>query len=256
MNYSIYFSNNKNILALIIIIFSFFYVFSNNKNILALIIIIFSLFYVFNKININNKINKFDEKYINKLCSRINNTLDEYLQKVYLITNIFSIDECDYIIEKSEEYARINGWKNNRHEKYPTTDNDINNISDLKYFIENRVYNKIIPYYNYFYNIPSDVLGIDEAFIVKYSIGGQKFLAPHIDGSDFSFVIILNDIFEGGNTNFLNLNKTIGGPIGSVIIFCGKNKHQGIEIIKGTRYILTGFLSFKKTRYCDDQRFI
>ena len=230
--------------------------FSNNKNILALIIIIFSLFYVFNKININNKINKFDEKYINKLCSRINNTLDEYLQKVYLITNIFSIDECDYIIEKSEEYARINGWKNNRHEKYPTTDNDINNISDLKYFIENRVYNKIIPYYNYFYNIPSDVLGIDEAFIVKYSIGGQKFLAPHIDGSDFSFVIILNDIFEGGNTNFLNLNKTIGGPIGSVIIFCGKNKHQGIEIIKGTRYILTGFLSFKKTRYCDDQRFI
>jgi hypothetical protein len=187
------------------------------------------------------------------ICKSINNEhLDTTFQQVYVIPNVFSLEECNYIIKCSEEYASKNGWKKDRHKYYPTTDNDIKNISDISYLIENRVYSKLVPEFGNLFNIPNDILGIDETFVVKYTIGGQKYLEPHQDGDDFSFVIKLNDDFKGGGTYFLNLKKKINCSLGSAVIFCGKNRHMGLEITSGTRYILAGFLSLKKQGFCEE----
>jgi hypothetical protein len=186
-------------------------------------------------------------------CEQINNQiLDDNLKQVYVIPDVFTEEECNYIIQCSDKYAEENGWAKSRHENYPTTDNETKNIADLAYLVENRVYRKIVPEYGHHYNIPSEVLGIDETFVVKYSSEDQRLLEPHVDGCDFSFVIKLNKEYDGGNTHFLNLDKTVEGSKGSAVIFCGKNKHMGLEITSGTRYILTGFLSLGKRQFCDD----
>lgn len=186
-------------------------------------------------------------------CEQINKeNLDDNLKQVYVIQDVFTEEECNYIIQCSDKYAEENGWAKSRHENYPTTDNETKNIADLAYLVENRVYSKIVPEYGHFYNIPSELLGIDETFVVKYSAEDQRLLEPHVDGCDFSFVIKLNKEYDGGNTHFLNLDKTIDCSIGSAVIFCGKNRHMGLEITSGTRYILTGFLSLGKRQFCNN----
>lgn len=177
--------------------------------------------------------------------------LDINFQKVYILQNILSLKECKNVIKLSKNYALTNGWSKDRHPNYPTIDIDIKNIPNLNNFIENIIYTKIIPFYKLYYKIPSEFLIIDEVFVVKYSMNGQKLLRAHEDGSDFSFIITLNKNFLGGGTHFVYLKEDITCSIGETIIFCGKNKHKGIEITKGTRYILTGFLSFNKKGYCN-----
>ena len=227
---------------------------SNSNFFIIVIILIILLFIYFYKSNIqNNQIINDNNNEITNLCNIINNdNLNNELKEVYILKNIFSKEECDYIIKESEDYAVVNGWKTQRHEYSPTIDNDIKNIVNLTYLIENKIYSKIIPYYNKYYNIPENILGIDETFIVKYSIGGQTYLEPHKDADDFSFVVTLNNDFVGGGTYFLNTQKKVTSNIGDVVIFCGKNKHMGLEITEGTRYILAGFLSLNKNSYCDD----
>ena len=73
-------------------------------------------------------------------------------------------------------------------------------------------------------------------------------LEAHQDGSEFSFVLALNEQseFQGGGTKFLEID---GEPVfrpdrGFATLFSGKNRHCGMAISSGTRYVLAGFLSY------------
>ena len=77
---------------------------------------------------------------------------------------------------------------------------------------------------------------------------GQRALEEHEDGSPFAFVVPLNDGFEGGGTQFVQLE---GAPIfrpavGAALLFSGKNRHRGVETTEGVRYILAGFVDVRK----------
>ena len=66
--------------------------------------------------------------------------------------------------------------------------------------------------------------------------------------SPFTFVVPLNDGFEGGGTQFVELE---GAPIfrpavGAALLFSGKNRHRGVETTEGVRYILAGFVDVRK----------
>jgi hypothetical protein len=222
---------------------------------MAIIYICLLIFYLVIIFCVYKLIKTFDEKTeLTELCYKIHaDKLDENLNQVYIVPNVLTLEECNYIIDESEAYADLYEWKNDRHANYPTVDNDTKNIPNLKEFIENMVYNKIIPEYSKYYNIPSNIININETFVVKYSIGGQTFLEPHTDGSEFSFVLKLNDDFIGGGTYFVDINKKISTSIGSAVIFCGKNKHMGLEITQGTRYILAGFLNIENKLFCENQ---
>lgn len=180
-----------------------------------------------------------------KGCTNIITTnLNEEYKKVYVIEeNVFTQKECNWIIYESEVYAKKHGWTTKRHINYPTVDNPVMNIEPINFFVHNIVYTKIMPSYKKYYNIDSMFLGIRDLFIVKYSVDkGMKELEYHEDGSIFSFVITLNDDFEGGGTRFINIDKDITSTAGNCVIFCGKNTHGGIKITSGTRYIIAGFL--------------
>lgn len=195
----------------------------------------------------NNKLYKPTSKN-NKLLKP--EKLAEEYKKVYILDNILSKEQCNWLIYESEEYAKKNGWTTKRHIKYPTVDNSISKIDPISYFTMNLVYTKIIPYYEKYYNIDSKYLGIQDLFVVKYSTEkGMSELEYHEDGSEFSFVIALNDEFSGGGTRFININKDVNPAVGCCSIFCGKNTHSGIKITSGTRYIITGFLYMYNNLY-------
>ena len=66
--------------------------------------------------------------------------------------------------------------------------------------------------------------------------------------SPFAFVVPLNDGFEGGGTQFVEVE---GAPIfrpavGAALLFSGKNRHRGVATTEGVRHILAGFVDVRK----------
>jgi len=64
-------------------------------------------------------------------------------------------------------------------------------------------------------------------------------------------VVALNDLaeYDGGGTQFLETGQDIA-PVyrpgkGHASLFSGKNRHCGLAISKGVRYILAGFLKYQ-----------
>jgi hypothetical protein len=72
----------------------------------------------------------------------------------------------------------------------------------------------------------------------------QSALAAHVDDSEFSFVITLNEGYEGGGTHFLYSEETVRPKAGSLLIFSGRNKHAALEVTAGVRYLMTGFVLY------------
>jgi predicted 2-oxoglutarate/Fe(II)-dependent dioxygenase YbiX len=73
-------------------------------------------------------------------------------------------------------------------------------------------------------------------------------LPEHEDGSPWSFVLPLNapHNYDGGGTQFVDLEgaPTLCPPQGTALLFSGRNRHRGVAITRGVRYILAGFCAF------------
>ena len=170
---------------------------------------------------------------------------DSMYAKVYILENILPKKDCLRLIYAAEKHSQIKGgWKNDRHEMYPTHDIDIRFIQPIGSYIYNIIYNSVIPQMAEKFNLNLRYLGISEIFIAKYCQEGQTKLVEHQDGHSFSFIIPLNKDYVGGGTKFKFVEDIIDPDIGSCTIFCGKHRHKGIEIKSGERYILAGFLSY------------
>mgnify|MGYP001388570172 CR=1 FL=1 len=190
------------------------------------------------------------QKYKNKshqtICDEIYDQKPLYTQQK-VIRNLLSKQECDSIIQEGEEYASYYGWTTKRHDDYPTTDNQIDNqwrcYNNIIYIVKKRLY----PEYEKLFHIHTKKIHIEEVFLAKYNgniAHAQKELEPHVDGSEFSFIIALNDNYKGGGTHFIEKNKTIHLNAGDVVIFCGQTRHAGLHVSEGIRYILPGFLYY------------
>lgn len=196
-------------------------------------------------------VERFNPKFDDPICKNI--YIDKKdVGKWAIIKNCASSDFCNRMIEDAEAYARRRGWSKTRHKNYPTTDNKV--TAGWKIFpeIQSIIRNKIKPQIIRMHGVKSlkDIV-INEIFIIKYDMGGQRSLDYHVDDSEFSFVLGLNNGFGGGGTTFKNSGKNIVLDVGQCLVFCGQNKHKGNEITSGTRYVLAGFLSYKKPNYCD-----
>lgn len=111
----------------------------------------------------------------------------------------------------------------------------------------------VLPLMAQFFNLHEDDLSCAELFVAKYEFkeGKQAKLDPHVDGTPYSFVVALNDPssqFTGGGTRFTESNCTFRpDDMGTVVIFSGKNEHEGVAVTSGVRYILTGFCAYDNT---------
>lgn len=187
-----------------------------------------------------------------EVCDDIYDQTSIYANQ-YVIRNFLTNDECNAIIKEANQYGYKNTWTTDRHNNYPTTDNKVMETWKCYGLLEQKIKTQLFPYYEGKYNLKPNILSIIELFIAKYDgneRNTQKRLEPHVDGSEFSFIIALNEDYEGGGTRFIKENKTIHLNRGDIVVFCGQTKHEGLEVTKGVRYILPGFIRYG---YCTQQ---
>lgn len=82
---------------------------------------------------------------------------------------------------------------------------------------------------------------------------GQQF-RTHFDGSFrrstgeqslLTFMVYLNEDFQGGETTFLNIEKTIVTPeTGMMLAFTHNILHEGSEVLSGRKYVLRSDVMF------------
>ena len=91
--------------------------------------------------------------------------------------------------------------------------------------------------------------------MVVYSAeqGGQRALATHQDESHFSFNLLLTPAseFDGGGTWFEHLDATITLEQGQLCCHPGELRHRGVEITRGRRMLLVGFLQDRRRALFD-----
>jgi hypothetical protein len=96
---------------------------------------------------------------------------------------------------------------------------------------------------------PYKTKGLNIAFVVRYSVEGQKELRPHHDAATYTVNVALNEQgkdYEGGGCKFIRQNVTVTGQEpGSIIMHPGRltHYHQGLPVTSGVRYILVSFIN-------------
>ncbi|MGI9653044.1 prolyl hydroxylase family protein [Chryseobacterium sp. RLHN22] len=173
--------------------------------------------------------------------------------QIFVIENFLTDEECDHYIDLTKdkvfEEAKINmsgrqmmskGVRNN--DRLMIFDNDLAENLFKKAA-------EFLPQTHDDYNI----LDFNEMFrIYKYSTG-QRF-KMHRDGSYirnvneksfYTFLIYLNDDFEGGETEFENL-FTVAPKKGSALVFYHPLRHEGKTLISGLKYVLRTDVMYSK----------
>ncbi len=165
--------------------------------------------------------------------------------QIFLIENFLSEAECDECIDTSEEKvfeeAKITMFGKQLMSK-GVRNNDRLMIfdRDLAERLFKRAYD-FLPGFHENYKIHD----FNEMFRVYKYTPGQRFKMHH-DGSYirneneksfYTFMIYLNDDFEGGETEFERL-FTVAPKKGSALVFYHPLRHEGKTLIGGTKYVL------------------
>jgi len=197
------------------------------------------------------------------------------LPNVHVVPSMLTKDECTSLVNLAIAYTTANataatttstttngecdGWQRNRHKAYQTTDIDIAVCGGkLLECCNGHISRVILPLMAQLFGFAPVDLAVEDLFLAKYSASGkeqntQSLLPPHRDDSELSFVITLNDAFQGGGTRFMIVANdiTVGASsstknkcpaTGTTAFFCGRQLHSGVEVVQGTRFILAGFV--------------
>ncbi len=165
-------------------------------------------------------------------------------QHIFTISDVLSSTECQQLIELSEaqgfDAATINAWDGPRLDR-EARNNDRVIVDDFT--LAEKVWNRVRAF------VPKilrgrQVLGLNERFRFYRYAAGQKFSwhadAPFQRGdkelSLLTFMIYLNDAYEGGATRFESL--VVEGRRGMALIFEHGLIHEGGEVSKGLKYVL------------------
>lgn len=159
--------------------------------------------------------------------------------------------DCQWVIDTAEGVAASRGgWSTKRHSSVPTTDLAVHTIPFVFEWFGVLLQEKLFPFvcsqFREQIKFP-EALRVHDAFIVKYNAAaGQNSLPVHIDQSNFSFTIALNDCaeYEGGGTWFEALDQVVRVDAGKLLAFPGHLKHSGHIITSGVRYIIAVFLGY------------
>jgi prolyl 4-hydroxylase len=173
--------------------------------------------------------------------------------QIFLIEDFLTPQECDYYIELANgevfEEAKINMYGHQLMNK-GVRNNDRLMIFDNE--LAKNLFEKAVGFLPQTHD-DYKVLDFNEMFrIYKYS-PGQRF-KMHRDGSYirneneksfYTFLIYLNDDFEGGETEFENL-FTVTPIKGSALIFYHPLRHEGKTLISGLKYVLRTDVMYAK----------
>ena len=204
----------------------------------------------------NNKNNNSLYHIHQNLQGKVTNIHDVKDTKIYVVENFLSGEECEMLIKNAQ-------GKMSPSPLTSPVDDEKYRDSETCYFTNNPLHNTID-------NKICQFLGLGRNFsedsqIQHYNTGNQ--FKPHHDffhdndfegyagkNSDFkgqrtwTFAVYLNDVLEGGNTEFVDLGIKIEARRGRAVIWNNLNKdgtenfntlHCGKPVEKGEKYIVT-----------------
>jgi len=192
----------------------------------------------------------------------------EFNSFIGIYENIFSKSDCDSIIKLFEKYDK-NGLTFSRQEEYSDLlkvfkDDKSVNVRDIleldisPFFIKDflkKFYEIIYPYYNHKYH-GLQILNkhiIKNIKIQKTTIGGgyHNWHSEHDGDIDaynrvLSWILYLNDVHEGGETEFLHQSLRIKPKAGTFVLWPAyfTHLHRGNPPISNEKYIMTGWVEF------------
>lgn len=211
--------------------------------------------------NKENKIMKFD-------TSEFKYSFENFIG---IYENAFTPEECAHSIKLFEKYRQV-GYTYNRltdnAKALPFKDDEGADVilgltTELDWSIgfiqsfHDRFYNLIYPLYNMQYPILQTLVKHQSRYIkLQKTEPGQGYHVWHCehDGNHadrlLSWILYLNDIEDGGETEFLYHSKRIKPKTGTLILFPGAftHAHRGNPPLKETKYIATGWIEFMTTQ--------
>lgn len=165
-------------------------------------------------------------------------------EDIILIQEFWSKERCQAFIDKSEAkgykiaaidtgmgHRVVESVRNNKRVMYKDTELAEEIWHDLSFFAPQKIGN-------------STAIGLNELFrFYRYKPGeefkrhrDQSYIRNNREASYYTFMIYLNQDFEGGETTF---NSQIIRPLtGMALIFLHSLEHAGSPVKKGTKYVL------------------
>jgi prolyl 4-hydroxylase len=177
--------------------------------------------------------------------------------KLFVIRNFLSPDDCARFVERSEHHGYADApittsvgfvmRKDIRDNARVIVDDP-----DLAANWWNRANDLLVQEW-----FDWKLVGLNERFrFYRYDIG-QRF-APHSDGhferangerSHFTFMVYLNDGFEGGATAFHQSRPSllITPERGMALVFYHRQLHEGMPVVKGRKYVLRTDVMYRRS---------
>ena len=154
-----------------------------------------------------------------------------------ILVDFLTESMCDSIIELSERHG---GYKNDEGDDVPGQEIRLHEIG-LSEKLEFHWKKCVAPILHEEFH-PCNYYGVRDAFIIKYTMEGQRDLRLHSDASLVTGSVKLNDSYTGGELYFPRQdlsNKDI--PVGDCILFPGQvsHPHTSKELKSGTKFSLT-----------------
>lgn len=177
--------------------------------------------------------------------------------------NSFTKEECNNTIKLFEEYHKLN-YTYSRSNSYIKDDSSINVDPTIELdwnleFINNfhdRLYNYIYPLYNNQYPILQQLPKHQSKHIkIQKTCPTQGYHVWHCEHHPsqkdrlLSWILYLNDVEEGGETEFLYQSLRFKPKAGTFILFPAHftHTHRGNPPLSGVKYIATGWIEFLNT---------
>jgi prolyl 4-hydroxylase len=178
---------------------------------------------------------------------------------VYEYPNSFTIEDCKQLIESANQFSKADTL-GEKIDDYRVAEN-------IWLSREDKMSTRI--FYNIYLKTNCLPVHMEHVCIVKYDIGGEyklhhDFFHPSEDYSTDllsnggnrvkTALIYLNDDFEGGETQFPNLDTTIKPELGKMVIWDNlldngeldmDSIHAGLPVTSGTKYIAVVFIREK-----------
>jgi len=182
----------------------------------------------------------------------MSNYLTEIIpNKILTIEHFLSDEQCDQFIQLSErigyENARLDNGKvvSEVRNNHRVLHKDEALAAQLWQKLANWVPQKVD------YSKP---IGLNELLrFYKYQKGHRfrghqdgSYIRSKTEFSRYTFMIYLNEGFEGGETKFLE--HTIVPQKGMALIFLHKLYHEGAEVHSGTKYVLRSDIMYRRTK--------
>ena len=190
----------------------------------------------------------------------INNFIDVY-------ENVLSVDQCNQVIEDFNRLSDQGFASNHMNEdRSQINDNRIGysqmllslfkdeDRGDIIHTVGNTLNEYTQKYQEGMFSPETETLTVVEGILVQKTRPTEGYHVWHAERQDvpsstraFSWILYLNDVEEGGETEFLYYSKRVKPKTGSLLVFPAgyTHCHRGNPPLTGDKFIMTGWNRYR-----------